>query len=89
MSLTGVVANTFSSRSEDSTGGLSSSLPPATAPSQWSSNFVGFESDQIQTPAEYGLQHNSTSPHPHPDTHCLHILYFDTGGGGGGGYELK
>ncbi len=31
MSLTGVVVNTFSSRS-DSTGGLSSSLPPATAP---------------------------------------------------------
>jgi hypothetical protein len=28
VSLTGVVVNTFSSRSEDSTGGLSSSLPP-------------------------------------------------------------
>jgi hypothetical protein len=33
VSLTGVVVNTFSSRSEDSTGGLSSSLPAATAPS--------------------------------------------------------
>jgi hypothetical protein len=33
VSLTGVVVNTFSSRSEDSTGGLSSSLPPASASS--------------------------------------------------------
>jgi hypothetical protein len=35
VSLTSVVVHTFSSRSEDSTGGLSSSLPPATAPSQY------------------------------------------------------
>jgi hypothetical protein len=49
-----------------------------------SSNFVGSESGQIQsvkTPAEYGLQTGLNTPHPFPSTHCLYILYFDTGKG--------
>jgi hypothetical protein len=51
----------------------------------WCSNFVGFESGQkqrVKTPAEYGLQHNSTPPTP---THCLYILNVDFGKGGGVG----
>jgi hypothetical protein len=27
-------------------------------------------------PAEYGLQQDSTPPHPLPTTHCLHNVYF-------------
>jgi hypothetical protein len=44
----------------------------------WCSNFVGSESGQKQTPAEYGLQHNSTPPLPPPQPHTL-------GGGEGWG----
>jgi hypothetical protein len=47
----------------------------------WSSNFVGSESGQ--TPAEYGLQQDSASPHSLPATHRLFIQYFDTGKGEG------
>jgi hypothetical protein len=58
----------------------------------WSSNFVGSESGQIESVKLLLniLQHNST-PHPHPVTHCLYLLYFDTvkGGMGGGGGELE
>jgi hypothetical protein len=45
----------------------------------WSSNFVRSEPG----PAEYGLHQDSTPSHPLPATHCLSILYFDTGKGGG------
>jgi hypothetical protein len=40
---------------------------------------------ECKTPAEYGLQHNSTPPPPHPPTakHCLDILYIKFGKGGG------
>ncbi len=41
VSLTGVVVNTFTLRSEDFTGGLSSNLPHATAPSQFYINRFG------------------------------------------------
>ncbi len=43
---------------------------------EWCTNFVGSEYGlkhaECQTPAEYGLQHNSTPPPT--ATHCLYIL---------------
>jgi hypothetical protein len=52
----------------------------------WSTNFVDSESGQIQN---VKLLQNRVSnrtqnlPHPLPATHCLYILYFDTGKGEG------
>ncbi len=37
---------------------------------------------ECKTHAEYGLQHDSTYPHPLPVTHCLFLLYFDNREGG-------
>jgi hypothetical protein len=50
-----------------------------------SSYFVSSESGQIKSvKLQKVFQQNSTPPPPHPlpTTHCLYILYFDTGGGG-------
>jgi hypothetical protein len=33
---------------------------------------------------EYGLQQDTTPPNPLPATHCLYVMYFDTGKVGGG-----
>jgi hypothetical protein len=55
-------------------------------------NCIGSESGQIQsvkTSAEYVLQHNSTNPDLLPVTHCLYIMYFDTGRGGEGEPERR
>ncbi len=51
----------------------------------WIGNFFGFwiwSDTERHTPAEYGLQHNSTLPNPPSVTHCLYIMYFDFGKGG-------
>jgi hypothetical protein len=39
--------------------------------------------NRVLTPVEYGLQHNSISPHPLSAPHCLYILNFDFGKGAG------
>jgi hypothetical protein len=41
----------------------------------WFSNFVGSKSGQSLTPAEYGLQHNSTPP---PHSHTLPVCIYCT-----------
>jgi hypothetical protein len=57
----------------------------------WSSNFVGSESVQIQSVILLQNMVFNRTPHPRPlpATHCLFILYFDTGKGGEGGGELN
>ncbi len=49
----------------------------------WCSNFVGSETE-CETTAEYGLQHNSTSPPPVTHTVCIYCT-FSLGRGKGGG----
>ncbi len=44
---------------------------------------------RVIAPAEYGLQQDSVPPTPFPATHCLNILYFDTGKEGKGGGEVE
>ncbi len=51
---------------------------------EWWSNFVGTESGQIQCVKLLQNMVSNRTKHPHP-THCLYILYFDTGKGKGGG----
>jgi hypothetical protein len=54
----------------------------------WFFCFVGFESGQKrETPAEYGIQHNSTPPPPPPQPHTTVCIYctFALGRGGGVG----
>ncbi len=48
---------------------------------RWCCSFVDSESESA---AEYGLQHNSTPPHPPPPTnkHCLYLPYVYCGKGG-------
>jgi hypothetical protein len=50
------------------------------------SNFIGSETGQIQSvKLLQNMVSNRTQhppPNPLPATHCLYILYFDTGGGG-------
>jgi hypothetical protein len=50
----------------------------------WSSNFVGSESGQIQSvKLLYNMVSNrNRHPQPLPATHCLYILYCETGKGG-------
>jgi hypothetical protein len=61
----------------------------------WSSNFVGSESGQIQSVKHLqnmvSDRQDSTPPSPpsHTPSHCLYILYFDTGTGGEGGRVEK
>ncbi len=47
----------------------------------WSINFVGSESGQIQSVKLLQNMVSNRTQHPHPlqATHCLYILYFDTG----------
>ncbi len=49
--------------------------------------FWTWSETECKTPAEYGLQHNSTPPPP--ATHCLYILYIYFGKGGRGGGEVR
>jgi hypothetical protein len=53
----------------------------------WSSNFVGSGSGQIQSVKLLQNMISNKTKHSHPlqATHCLKILYFDTGKGGWGG----
>jgi hypothetical protein len=51
----------------------------------WSSNFVGFDSGQIQSAKLLkNMASGLNTPIPPSHTHCQYILYFDTGKGGGG-----
>ncbi len=53
----------------------------------WSSNYVGSKSGQIYRVLNSCRLWSSTglnTPHPLPATHCLYVLYFDTGKGGAG-----
>ena len=49
----------------------------------WSSDFVGSEYGQIQSVKllQNMISNTTQRPPPPPDTHCLYILYFDTGNG--------
>jgi hypothetical protein len=51
----------------------------------WSSKFVGSESSQIQSVKLLQNIVSNRTQHHLPATHCLYVLYFDTGKGGGGG----
>ncbi len=51
----------------------------------WSSNFASSEYGQMQNMVSNRTQH----PHPLPTTHCLYILYFDTGKSEGGAEERR
>ncbi len=48
----------------------------------WSIKFVGSESGQSVKLPQNMVSNRSLHPHPLPTTHCLYILYFDTGEGG-------
>jgi hypothetical protein len=67
---------------------LSEALSPPRFCLGWSSNFVGSESDQIQSvKLLQNMVSNTTQQHPHPLpslNHTLYCLYFDTEKGGRG-----